>query len=299
MWGACRHAKLLTRQQMASILADFDRREFLAGLWAVFAASAVAGRLQAARLLRIGLQMRSLGPGVESNPGPGLQEAAALGYREIEIWAPEGTVPDVPAIRAALNQFGLTAPSRHVQMSDLFTNARRVLVECQLLGSRHVVCSEVPFAQRQSLDGYARVAELLNAAGRLTASVDIQLAVHPHRDDFIARAGVIPYEFLLRNTDPALVKMQLDAVLLTQVNRDPASELEQHPGRFPTVHVNDIQPPPAEMPVTLGAGRVDFPALLAAATRAGVQHYFVEDLRAGDAAAQLKADFAYLSELEF
>jgi sugar phosphate isomerase/epimerase len=243
--------------------------------------------------------MRSLGPGVSSNPAPGFLAAAALGYREIEVWAPEGTLPDVPAIRAALNQFGLTAPSRHVQMSDLFTNARRVLIECQLLGSRHIVCSEVPFEQRQSLDGYARVAELLNAAGRLTASVGIQLALHPHRDDFAARAGVIPYEFLLRNTDPGLVKMQLDPVLLLQVNRDPANELAQYPARFPTLHVNDIQPAPAEMPVTLGTGRVDFPTLLTAATSAGVQHFFVEDLRAGDPAAQLKADFAYLSALEF
>ena len=243
--------------------------------------------------------MRSLGPGIAANPGPGLLAAAALGYREIEVWAPEGTLPDVTAIRAGLNQFGLTAPSRHVQMSDLFTNARRVLIECQVLGSRHIVCSEVPFEQRQSLDGYARVAELLNAAGRLTASVDIQLAVHPHRDDFIGRAGVIPYEFLLRNTDAGLVKMQLDAALLAQVNRDPVSELAQQPGRFPTVHVNDIEPPPGEMPVTLGTGRVDVPALLVAATRAGVQHYFVEDVRMGDPAALLKADFAYLSELEF
>jgi sugar phosphate isomerase/epimerase len=286
------------RPSAAAATGRVDRRGFLAALCAVFATAADTAR--AVRLARIGVQMRSLGLAVASNPGPGLLAAAALGYREIEVWAPEGTLPDVRAIRAGLNQFGLTAPSRHVQMSDLLSNGRRVLIECQLLGSRHIVCSEVPFQQRQSLDGYARVAELLNAAGRLTASVDIQLAVHPHRDDFIGRAGgVIPYDFLLRNTDPRLVKMQLDAALLTLLNRDPVTELAQHPGRFPTIHVNDVQPAPGEMPAALGTGRVDFPALLAAATGAGVQHYFVQDLRTGDPAAQLKADFAYLSALEF
>ena len=184
-------------------------------------------------------------------------------------------------------------------MPDLFTNARRILAECQLLGNRHVVCAEVPQEQRQSLDGYARVATLLNAAGKLTASVGIQLSVHPHRDDFAARNGVIPYEYLLRNTDAGLVKMQMDLVLMSQAGRNPVTELGQNPGRFPTIHVNDIERSPGEMPVTLGEGRIDLAGVIAAANRAGVQYYFIEDVRPGPPWDHIKADFAYLSRLEF
>jgi sugar phosphate isomerase/epimerase len=252
----------------------------------------------AARLARIGLQMRTLGD-AGADVGAALQMVSAQGYREVEVWTPDGAVTDVARIRAALDRAGLTAPSRQIRMTDLFTNARRILAECQMLGNRHVVCAEVPQEQRQSLAGYARVAPLLNAAGKLTASVSIQLSVHPHRDDFTPRNGVIPYEYLLRNTDPGLVKMQMDVALMSQVNRNPAAELAENPGRFPTLHVNDIERAPGQMPVTLGEGRIDLPGVMAAANRAGVQHYFVGDERPGAPWDRLKADFAYLSRLEF
>ena len=261
-------------------------------------AAAWSGTVSAARLTRIGLQMRTLGD-ASGDLGADLQAVAAQGYREIEVWTPDGAVVDVPRLRAGLDRAGLSAPSRHVRMPDLFMNARRILGECQLLGCRHVVCAEVPQEQRQSLDGYARVAQLLNAAGKLTASAGIQLSVHPHRDDFTLRGGVMPYEYLLRNTDARLVTMQMDLALLSQAGRNPATELGQNPGRFPTIHVNDIERAPGQMPVTLGEGRIDLAGVIAAANRAGVQYYFIEDVRPGLPWDRIKADFAYLSRLEF
>ena len=267
-------------------------------LLAAIAGPGAAG-IVASRLSRIGLQMRSLGNAIVDDPAGTLRMVAAIGYQEVELTVPPGTTLDARAIRAALTQFRLSAPSRHVSMAELFSNARRILAECQLLGTRHLVCTDVPPEQRQSLEGYARVAQLLNAAGRLTRSVGVQLSLHPHREDFLVRRGAVPYELLLRTTDPALVKIQMDPGVMAQVNRDPVAELEQSRGRVSTLHVKDIEQPPAQGPVMLGEGRIDLPALIAAADRAGVEHYFIEDERQGPAWERVKADYAYLSTLEF
>jgi sugar phosphate isomerase/epimerase len=272
------------------------RRNFLVALTGVFAARGVR-TLSAARLTRIGLQMRTLGEEARGDATTALQMVAGLGYREVEVWTPDGATLDVPRLRAALDRQGLTAPSRHVRMPDLFSNARRILAECRILGTRHLVCAEVPAEQRASLDGYARIAQLLNSAGKLTGSVGIQLSLHPHREDFTARNGVVPFDFLLRNTDPGLVKLQMDPVLMTLAGRNPVSELAG--GRYVTLHVNDLADAPGQAQVTLGDGRIDLPALFAAASRAAVQHYFVDDERTGSPWERIKADFAYLSQLEF
>jgi sugar phosphate isomerase/epimerase len=274
-----------------------ERRRFLIALGTILAAS--GGRTaEAARLTRIGLHMGMLGEEARGDATTALQMVAGLGYREVEVWTPDGATLDVPRLRAALDRQGLTAPSRHVRMPDLFSNARRILAECRILGTRHVVCAEVPAEQRASLDGYARIAQLLNSAGKLTGSVGIQLSLHPHREDFTARNGMVPFDFLLRNTDPGLVKLQMDPVLMTLAGRNPVSELAG--GRYVTLHVNDLADAPGQAQVTLGDGRIDLPALLAAAaSRAAVQHYFVDDERTGSPWERIKADFAYLSQLEF
>lgn len=275
-----------------------NRRRFFA-LLAAIATGSGAARIAAARLPRIGLQMRSLGNALVNDPAATLGMVAMIGYQEIELWTPDGVVLDAPAIRGALTRVRLSAPSRHISMPDLFSNARRILAECQFLGTRHLVCAEIPQEQRQSLDGYGRVAELLNAAGRLTRSVGVQLSLHPHRDDFIPHNRVVPHEYLLRNTDPAVVKIQMDAGLMAEVNRDAVAELGQNRGRVATLHVKDIDRPPGQGPVALGDGRIDLAALIAAAVRAGVEHYFIEDDREGPPWERVKADYTYLSKLEF
>jgi len=50
--------------------------------------------------------------------------------------------------------------------------------------------------------------------------------------------------------------------------------------------------------VEVGAGALDFPAILAAAREAGVRHYFVEqDYAPGDPVESLEKSYAYLAGL--
>jgi sugar phosphate isomerase/epimerase len=85
--------------------------------------------------------------------------------------------------------------------------------------------------------------------------------------------------------------------------------LKKYGGRVPLLHLKDKQKgaptafeeakvPPTTF-VSVGSGGVDFPAILAAAPAAGVQHYFVEqDHAVGSTPLDaIAASFKYLRSL--
>ncbi len=274
-----------------------DRRLFLGSLGTGFAGLAV-GRLAAARLSRVGLQMRSVPLGAGSDLTATLQRIATIGYREVEFWTPSGLTFDPLQVRRSMDRLSLTAPSRQVPMADVFSNWRTVLNTCRILGNRHVVCEEVPAAQRATLGGYAKVAELLNSAGKISQWAGLQLVVHQHVSDFRPLNGVVPFEYLASHTDPTLVKFQMNLSAMTRTGRQPLADLSQYPGRFVSLHLTDLVTPSQDA-VGLGEGSVDFSALLSAAGRAGIQYYFVADERPEAPWEHAIANFAYVSTLEF
>ena len=70
---------------------------------------------------------------------------------------------------------------------------------------------------------------------------DIQFAYHNHSFEFQKVEGLdkLPLDYLLTNTDPKLVKVELDLCWITVGGQDPIAYFNKYPGRFPLVHVKD------------------------------------------------------------
>jgi len=273
------------------------RRTFV-GLTALALLGPAREQARGERLARVGFHLAGLGAAVGADPGDALRQIAGVGYRDVELGA-LGSGADPLTTRRLLERLGLSAPSRHVRMPDLFSNWRVLLRECQVLGTRHVVCGEIPQEQRATPDGYKRVADLLNPAGTITQGAGLQLVLQPHADDFRPRGALVPYEYMLLNTDARLVKLQLDLSTLARAGRDPLQEIARLGGRVVSLHLNDAAAGPAHTPVDLGAGQLDLPRILARARQAGVSHYFVNDHRRDAPWEYAMTGFAYLSQLEF
>jgi len=82
--------------------------------------------------------------------------------------------------------------------------------------------------------------------------------------------------------------------------------LKQYAGRVALVHLKDKlkgaptaldESVPKQTFVEVGSGAVDFPAVLAAAEAAKVEHYFVEQDHSPDPLASLKQSYQYLTSL--
>ena len=88
--------------------------------------------------------------------------------------------------------------------------------------------------------------------------------------------GQLPYDLLLKETDPKLVKMELDLYWATHAGIDPLELFRKNPGRFPLVHLKDMAKTEKREFAELGTGSIDFQRILDARKLAGIEHYFVE-----------------------
>ena len=224
-----------------------------------------------------------------------LAAVAAIGYREVELAGFHGY--EAQALREVLDRLELRAVAGHVGHDALSDPARRdaALTEALVLGQSFVVCPAAPEHLR-SAEGYRRVAADLTAAGEVALGMGLRLAYHNHDFDLTpGDGGTVPYDILLADTDPELVAFELDLYWAVVAGVDPMALLARAPGRFPLVHVKDRAADGAFTDV--GAGTLDFPRLLAAATAAGARHLIVEHDAPADPLASAAAGYAYLRDL--
>jgi sugar phosphate isomerase/epimerase len=143
-----------------------------------------------------------------------------------------------------------------------------------------------------SLDEAKRTAEIANHIGASARQAGLQFTYHNHNFEFADQGGgAIGYDVLLKETDPQLVKFEIDCGWMIFAGYDPVEYIRKYPHRFPMIHVKDFLPQGkgGQMQgAELGRGTVDYKPIFAAATQAGLQHYFVEQ----------EGPFARMSPLE-
>lgn len=274
------------------------RRELLG----VLAAGAVASVLpRFARAAKggypwpLGVQLWSVNAELDQDVEGTLAQLAQLGYREVETAGLHGRTPQ--AFGQAIVRAGLKPVSAHFSMGDLFADAAARIADAQAMGVQWIVASsprpDRPLGQgdwipaireAMTLDAWKKNAAELNRVGALAKAAGLTLAYHNHPVEFAEYDGQRGYDVILANTDPALVKLELDVAWAVAGGVDPMALLEKHADRIRLLHVKGLKARPALghygsdfASGVVGTGDViDWPPFLAAARRAGVVHAFVE-----------------------
>ncbi len=241
---------------------------------------------QAAAAKPVGLQLYTLRDditklGIEKV----LAEVARLGYKKVESFSYSGgkLFGKTPKQFAALLKTnGLTAPSGHYATGraaggdGLARNWQRAVDDAAAMGQQYMAIAYLPDNERKPAD-YQQLYGLLNKGGEVTKKAGIQLCYHNHDFEFTGRiGGEKPYDLILKNTDPTLLKMELDLYWAIKAGESPGAYFKKYPGRFPLWHVKDIANTPQKEFAEVGMGTVDFGAIFKDAKTAGLKHYFVE-----------------------
>jgi sugar phosphate isomerase/epimerase len=278
------------------------RREFITAMAGGLACGLLAkdglGGFMKGGIDRIGLQLYTVRRELEKDFEGGLQRVAALGYKEVEF---AGYYNRTSAqVKAILDKNNLTAPSAHTQLQGLRGSLDQLLDAAHTVGHRYLVLAYLNANERKSLDDYKGVIETLNKAGETCQKAGVQLAYHNHDFEFVPTGGVVPYDLMLKETSPKLVKMELDLYWITKAGQSPANYFAANPGRFALVHVKDMDNTPKKFFTEVGRGVLDFKQLLAQAKKAGVKHFFVEqDETPGSPFDSIKISYDYLHALQF
>lgn len=262
-----------------------NRRTFLqtTGVGALAALAAPAAPAKS-----IGLQLYTLRDdigkqGIEKI----LPQVARMGYKKVESFGYTGGkfFGKTPTeFRKLLTDNGLTTPSGHyltgrskaMKTDGLTNNWQRIVDDAAAVGQEYAVIAYLVDDERKP-DDYGQLYDLLNKGGEVARKAGLTLAYHNHDFEFTQKIGTEkPYDLILKNTDPKLVKMEVDLYWITKAGESVADYFKQYPGRFPLWHVKDIANTPQKEFAEVGTGTMDFAALFKDAKKAGLKHYFVE-----------------------
>jgi sugar phosphate isomerase/epimerase len=273
-----------------------DRRTFLG---TVTAATVLGSRLSWAaddrKIDKIGLQLYTVRDAMKSDVAGTLAKVAQIGYREVEFAGLFGHSPK--EARAMLDKDGLTAPSSHVPYETLGADWEKTLEDAKTLGQSYIVLPSVDDQLLKQADSLNKLVETMNRAGEASKKAGIQFAYHNHAKEFVDVNGKLAYDILLQQTDPNLVKMEMDLYWITKAGHDPLVYFEKYPGRFPLVHVKDMAKDGGFADV--GSGTMDFKKIFAQSDKAGIKHYFVENDQPKSPFEDIRISFDYLEKLRF
>ena len=247
---------------------------------------------------RIGVQLYTVRDRMQADVAGTLRAVAALGYAEVETAGLHGLPP--AQFRAALDAAGLVSPAGHYAIEELRADAGAVFATARTLGQRWVVVPWLDERERTA-EGYRRVAADLNQFGAAARGQGMRIAYHNHDFEFARLPdGGSGYDILWDETDAERVDLELDLFWAVKGGWDPAALLARRPGRIRLCHVKDMADVKgAQTMVDVGAGEIDFAAILAAARGAGVAHYFVEHDNPPDSLATLRNSIQHLRGLSF
>ena len=264
------------------------RRTFIEHTGAL-AAAALAVPVAAQRpRYKMGLQLFTVRAPMRTDVPGTLKQIAGMGYEEVETYGfdPQGIkFYGLPAKEFAqrLRDNNLAAISGHYDLNrfmstsvdELNAYVDRCIEGARALGQSYLTWPLLDEDSR-TIDKFKVAAERLNIAGGRVKKAGLQLAYHNHDFEFVEQNGQIGYDIIIKETDPALVKLQMDLYWIARGSKLSANEwFKRAPGRFEMWHVKDMHRTSRDY-TELGNGTIDFTRIWPDAKLAGLKHFFVE-----------------------
>jgi sugar phosphate isomerase/epimerase len=268
-----------------------------------------------------GVQMYMVAAEFKKDPAGTLKQLAGIGYGYVEAFAM--AISNIPEFKKMLADAGLGCPSGHFGFG--FMPTEKVLDDASALGVRYAVSSVLPSGPAKSgdvggimqkmnhltADDFKGMAATANQIGESAKKHGLQFAYHNHNVEFRKFEGEqTGYDILLKETDPALVKLEVDAGWVAAGGGDPAKLIAANADRVKLIHFKDfstVTPPINELGpaagghiVDLGTGVAPLKAAYEAAKKAGVEYFIVDHdppFKGKTAMEAAKLDYAYVAGL--
>jgi sugar phosphate isomerase/epimerase len=270
--------------------------------------------------LPLGLQLYSLRNLLPTDFDGTLKAVAAAGYTEVE--AAGFYAMSAQDFKQSMDVAGLHCVSAHYPLSMLQPQLESIITYAKELGLQYIVCSspslEDPsrvklapkdpgyheaWVQAFTLADWKWNAEQFNQIGAKVKAYGMRFGYHNHTTEFRKLKNTVPYDELIKLTDPELVTFEMDCGWVSVAGYNPVEYLTKYPTRISMLHVKDFdlkKDKDHQQSTELGHGSIDYRPIFEAAKKAGhITHYFVEqeefDMPPLEA---IKADAEYMAGLK-
>ena len=203
-----------------------------------------------------------------------LEKVAKIGYDGVEFAGYFNT--SAKDLKKALNELGLKAAGSHVGIEALKSDLEHSIAYALEIGSPYIICPGLPGEMRSSKDAYLKTAELFNEIGLRCKENGLQFGYHNHDFEFQQFAGEYGLDLLINHTESDLMFVELDTYWVEFSGLRSIDFIEKYAERCRILHIKDMHSLSDKRNTEIGAGIMDFKAIIPAGQKQGVQWYTVE-----------------------
>lgn len=227
-----------------------------------------------------------------------LEALAAIGFDAVE---PYGGAygGDVPGFKRKLDAVGLACPSAHMPLDRLDADRNGLIADAQTLGVETVVLPHIA-AEKRPADaaGWKAVGARLTGHAAALAEKGLKLAWHNHDFEYKPLAdGSRPIDHLV---GAAGVLFEADIGWIVRAGANADAEIRKFPGKLAAFHIKDLAPAGVTKDdgwTDIGAGTVDWKALLPAIASSGADLLVFEHDEPSDWRGFAANSYRYVSKL--
>ncbi len=237
---------------------------------------------------KLGYQLFSVHEDMVKDTLGTLQALKAMGYEDFETYGFDDKEVTYYGIKAAdfkklLDELDLTATSGHYGFSDYLhqpaDDLKRFVDQC-IKGAKALNKPYITWPwlapDLRTMDNYKLLAKKLNVIGEQVNSAGLGFAYHNHGFEFENHNGEIGYDIIMKETDPDLVKLQIDMYWVMHSSKlTPAQWIDKQPGRFVMWHIKDMDKVTRDY-TELGNGSIDYTKILPDPITSGLEYYYIE-----------------------
>jgi len=254
----------------------------------------------------IGLQLYSLRADFAKDVPGTLDKVRAFGIKYVEL---AGTYSlSAEQFKKELSARKLVPISGHFPYDRYRDDPEGVARDAKALGLKYAGCAwithEGDFDEKQC----RAAAAVFNKAGEVLAKNGIHFFYHTHGYEFQPHAGGTLFDLLVKETNPKYVNFEMDVFWIVHPGQDPVQLLQKYSKRWVLMHVKDMKKgtptglltghTDVNNDVALGTGTMNWPPILAAAAKAGIKYYFIED-ESSSSAQHIPESLRFLDQVKW
>jgi len=242
---------------------------------------------------------------LQKNTAATLDTIKALGITDMEFSNLFGNT--AAELRKLLDERGMKCSSFGVSYANAQNKTAEVGRDAKTLGASYVRVAWIMDKPPFTLADAQKAVETFNKIGKqLHDEFGLTFCYHNHGYEFEKYEDGTLMDYIIQKTDPKYVSFEIDILWTFFPGADPAALISKYPKRFKLMHLKDLRKgivgnlsggTPVENDVALGTGQINLPAVLKAAKKSAIEHYYIED-ESPSYAKQVPVTMAYLKSLK-
>ncbi len=237
---------------------------------------------------KMGYQLYSIRDEMAKQPVETLKALKEMGYEDFETYGYEPEKDTFYGFKSIefkkiLEDLALTTSSGHFGFSPFLNQSsddmKRFVDQC-IVGAKTLGMSYITWPwiapELRTIENFKLMAGKLNGIGEQITAAGLGFAYHNHGFEFEDHNGETGFEIILKETDPSLVKFEIDMYWVMHSSKfTPAELIKDQPKRYVMWHIKDMDKVSRDY-TELGNGSIDYTKLLPDPEESGLEFYFIE-----------------------